>query len=384
MVDTPINALLVEDNPGDARLLREMLVDSDESGFRLTHRPRLAEALEQLDGEAFDIVLLDLQLPDAQDFETFSRTQVRAPRVPIIVLTGNDDRELALKAVRHGAQDYLVKGQFDTDLLTRAIGYAIQRKQVEEELKQHREHLAELVNERTAELYVANQDLQREVVVRRRAERQIRDALREKVVLLQEIHDRVKNNLQVIASLLDMQTSYTQDGEAHRALRESLNRVRAMAFAEEQLYQASDLSRIDLADYVQGIVSYLVDIYSDAEAPAMIQVEVDSVKLDLDTAVACGLIVNEWVSNALKHAFPPGSGPGQVYVAVRPLAEGHCLLTVSDDGIGLPEDVDPHAPQSLGLRLAHMLAQQLDGKLEADRAGGTCYAMRFPLPGMSQ
>jgi two-component sensor histidine kinase len=157
-----------------------------------------------------------------------------------------------------------------------------------------------------------------------------------------------------------------------------------MAFAEEQLYQASDLSRIDLAEYVQGIVGYLVDVYSNADDPATIQVEVDSVELDLDTAVACGLIVNEWVSNALKHAFPPGYTRGQVYVAVRPLAKGHCLLAVSDDGIGLPEDVDPHAPQSLGLRLARMLAEQLDGSLEADRASGTCYALRFPLPGMSQ
>jgi two-component sensor histidine kinase/CheY-like chemotaxis protein len=384
MVDAPINALLVEDNPGDARLLREMLVDADESGFLLTHLPRLGDALEQLDREAYDIVLLDLQLPDAQSFETFSRTQMRAPRIPIIVLTGNDDRDLALKAVRHGAQDYLVKGQFDTALLTRAIGYAIQRKQVEQELKQHREHLAELVNERTAELYAANQDLQREVLIRRRAEKQIREALREKVVLLQEIHDRVKNNLQVIASLLDMQTSYTQDGEAHRVLRESLNRVRAMAFAEEQLYQASDLARIDLADYVQGIVGYLLDIYSKPEAPALIQVEVDHVELDLDTAVACGLIVNEWVSNALKHAFPSGFSTGQVYVAVRPLAEGHCLMTVCDDGIGLPPDVDPLEPSTLGLRLALMLARQLDGSLEVDRQDGTCYALRFPLPGMSQ
>lgn len=309
---------------------------------------------------------------------------MRAPRVPIIVLTGNDDQDLALKAVRHGAQDYLVKGQFDTDLLTRAIGYAIQRKQVEEELKQHREHLAEMVNERTAELYVANQELKREVVVRRHAEEQMRAALREKVVLLQEIHDRVKNNLQVIASLLDMQSSYTQDAEAHRVLRESMNRVRAMAFAEEQLYQASDLARIDLADYVEGIVSHLLDMYSDPGHPVVPRVEVEHVELDLDTAVACGLIVNELVSNALKHAFPPDSRTGHVRVAVHSLAGEQCLMTVSDDGVGLPRDVDPHAPNSLGLRVAHMLVQQLEGTLEVDRRAGTSYTLQFPLPGKSQ
>jgi two-component sensor histidine kinase len=309
---------------------------------------------------------------------------MRAPRIPIIVLTANDDQNLALKAVRHGAQDYLVKGQFDTALLTRAIGYAIQRKKIEQERKQHSEHLAELVDERTSELYVANQDLQREVAIHRRAEKQIRDALREKVVLLQEIHDRANNNLQVVASLLDMQTSYTQDGEAHRVLRESLNRVKAIAFAEEQFYQAPDLARIDLADYVQSIVSYLLDIYSDPKPPVAIQVEVDRVELDLDSAVACGLIVNEWVSNALKHAFPTHSPAGQVYVAVRPLAGDHCLLTVCDDGVGLPSDVNPQAPDSLGLRLAHMLSQQLAGKLEVDRESGTCYTLRFPLPGISQ
>lgn len=241
-----------------------------------------------------------------------------------------------------------------------------------------------LVNERTAELYVANRDLQREIVVRRRAEKQICDALREKVLLLQESHDRAKSNLQVIASLLDMQTSYTQDAEAHRVLRESLNRVWVMAFAEEQLYQDSDLDRIDLANFIQSIVNYLRSGYGDPNTPAVIQVEVGGVELDLDTAVVCGLIINEWVSNALKHAFLPDSPAGQVYVAVRPLAGGHCLLTASDDGIGLPPDVEPLAPRSLGLHLAYVLAQQLGGTLEVDRTNGTCYALRFPHPGIGQ
>ena len=137
MSDKPIKILLVEDNPGDARLLREILAEVTFTQFELAHVERLSEALKRLGEKRFDVILLDLSLPDSQGFDTFTQVQAQAPQVPIIVLSGLDDESLAVRAVREGVQDYLVKGQMDGNLLARAMRYAIERKQVEETLQRH-------------------------------------------------------------------------------------------------------------------------------------------------------------------------------------------------------------------------------------------------------
>jgi signal transduction histidine kinase len=144
--------LLVEDNPGDARLLREILSQVASPQFELVHTERLDEALKRLGEEHFDVVLLDLSLPDEQGFDTFVRMHRQTPGVPIVVLTGLDDATLADMAVREGAQDYLIKGQIDCNLLVRAMRYAIERERAEEALRHHAEHLEERVRERTAQI----------------------------------------------------------------------------------------------------------------------------------------------------------------------------------------------------------------------------------------
>ncbi len=151
-VEKKIQVLLVEDNPGDVRLLREILGKVTSTQFELVCVERLDEALKHLDEGHFDVALLDLSLPDAQGFDTFVKVHEQAPDVPIVVLTGLDDETLAVRAVREGAQDYLVKGQIDNNLLVRAIRYAIERKRAEETLRHHAEHLEERVRERTAHI----------------------------------------------------------------------------------------------------------------------------------------------------------------------------------------------------------------------------------------
>lgn len=147
-----IKVLLIEDNPGDARLIREMLAEVKSAPFDLEHADRLSTGLERLSAGGIDVVLLDLSLPDSRRLDTFAKAQAQAPEVPIVVLTGLDDEALAVKAVRGGAQDYLVKGQVDSNLLARAMRYAIERKRMEEELRSYSEHLEEMVEERTREL----------------------------------------------------------------------------------------------------------------------------------------------------------------------------------------------------------------------------------------
>jgi PAS domain S-box-containing protein len=170
MLDIPIKILLVEDNPGDARLIREMLAKAEPGSFALDWVPRLSDGLERLSQGEIDLVLLDLGLPDSQGLDTFFRAYAQAPEIPFVLLTGLDDETLALSAVRQGAQDYLVKGETNGNALFRAIRYAAERKKVQEALRQAHDELERRVEERTAELVAANQQLQEEIVKRRQTE----------------------------------------------------------------------------------------------------------------------------------------------------------------------------------------------------------------------
>ena len=170
MLDTPLKILLVEDNPGDARLIREMLADSGARAYTVEWVSRLADGLESLDKGGIDLVLLDLGLPDSRGLDTFSKAYTHSPGIPFVLLTGLDDETLALTAVRQGAQDYLIKGETDANTLFRAIRYATERKKAEEALRRAHDDLEIRVQERTADLLAANQQLQEEIAKRRQTE----------------------------------------------------------------------------------------------------------------------------------------------------------------------------------------------------------------------
>jgi len=179
IVPKNISILLIEDNLGDARILEEMLKDSGEVSWCLNHVSSVKEGWDRLENETIHVILLDLMLPESGGIETFKRIYSHAPDTPIIVMTGLNDEELATSAVRQGAQDYLVKGQVDGNLLVRAIRYAIERKQIEEELKSHRSNLEEIVSERTAELTRMNRQLKEEIREKKKAEEELRIRERE-------------------------------------------------------------------------------------------------------------------------------------------------------------------------------------------------------------
>ena len=221
--------------------------------------------------------------------------------------------------------------------------------------------------------------IKQDITERKRTEEQIRTSLREKEVMLQEIHHRVKNNLQIISSLLDMQSWTVEDPVTRQILQDSQNRVRSMASIHEKLYQSPDLTSIDVAGYVYSVVAYLRQVYNTRGEDITLDIQVDEVSLDLDMAIPCGLIINELVSNALKYAFPPEEKEGgEIRVVLRSAGDGQLSLVVSDDGVGLAPDVDLDAPKTLGLRLVDMLTQQLNGTLELDRNGGLAFEIRFP------
>jgi PAS domain S-box-containing protein len=218
----------------------------------------------------------------------------------------------------------------------------------------------------------------RDITERKRDEDQIKASLAEKEVLLQEIHHRVKNNLQVISSLLKLQSRYIKDSRVIEMLKESQNRVRSMALVHEQLYQSKDLSNIDFAEYIQNLAHNLFQAYEVNTGKVKLETNIDRSSLNIDTAVPCGLIINELVTNSLKYAFL-GKSEGKINIDFN-LHDMVCVLAVSDTGVGFPKELDYRNARTLGLRLVVSLVRQLRGKIELLETVGTAFKITFLKP----
>jgi PAS domain S-box-containing protein len=223
---------------------------------------------------------------------------------------------------------------------------------------------------------VEYQAVGRDTTDRRKAEERIRTSLLEKDVLLKEVHHRVKNNLQVVSSLLSLQSNYIKDQHSLALFQESQNRVRTMALIHEKLYQSKDLADIDFAAYVNNLTAFLYRSYVIDPSLVRMEVDVKAASVNIDKAIPCGLIINELVSNSLKYAFPGGRG-GRVRVSLHEQEDNVLHLTVGDDGVGVPADFDERARSSLGMQLVVSLAAQLGAKWSMDRSGGTEFHFAF-------
>jgi PAS domain S-box-containing protein len=211
---------------------------------------------------------------------------------------------------------------------------------------------------------------------RDRAEESLVASLRDKGALLKEVHHRVKNNLQVITSLLRLEARRVENPGTRIVLRDMQNRVHAMAALHERLYRSNSFAEIEIGPYIGQLVEQLVRSVAPNPEKITIQLDVASVRLGLDQAVPCGLLVTELVSNALKHAFPE-SRKGILLIELRSVDETHLTLRVRDDGIGLPEDFEARRQESLGLQLATDLSRQIGGALEIERGQGTSFQVTF-------
>ena len=284
-----------------------------------------------------------------------------------------------------------------------------ERKQSESHSRRFRELLAREVQQRTTELEASRSQLaeahaatltlmqdaiaardhaqatlaklEREVAERERAEAALLASLAEKTVLLKEVHHRVKNNLQIVSSLLDLQERRTQDDQLLDTLASTRNRVRSMALIHEKLYQTNNLAHLDLASYLETLCRQLHSSAGSVRSRVRIEswVTPPTLAVGLDQAVPCGLVINELVTNALKYAFP-GERAGRIQVSLQRPAPREVLLTVADDGVGLPAALDPGHTVSLGLKLVFLLTAQLHGTVTFERASGTAVQIRFPNP----
>ncbi len=206
---------------------------------------------------------------------------------------------------------------------------------------------------------------------------QLKTSLTEKESLLKEIHHRVKNNLQIVISLLNMQSRYITDAKLLDVIQESQSRVRMMASVHERLYRSSDLSHIDMEDYIRFLTTSLFRFYGLPQSQVSISVNIKSVVLDINNAIPVGLICNELISNSLKYAFPDGR-QGKIAVMAESHPGGDIILTVGDTGIGMPEGMDWKNADSLGLKLVNLFTDQLDGQISMRQDGGTIWEIIIP------
>ena len=411
MDDKHVNVLLIEDNLTDIALIREMLKESRKPKFKLQNTRRLEDGLNYIKEKGADVLLLDLNLPDSFGFDTFLKAKERAPKIPIVILSAFDDEDIAINAVKGEAQDYLIKGKVDSSLLARSISYAIERKAIEGELIRHRDHLEELVQERTAELQTANNMLRNEVEERKMAEKEIKASLEEKNILLEEIHHRVENNLETISNIIGLEYIQINDKKPIEIYQESQNRVKAIALIHETLSRSEDFAIIDFHKYAYDLINYLFKVYA-VDKNINVNIEIDGILLDIDTAVPCGLILNELVTNSIKHAFPlhyhEGNnllkdtfiGPSNenrefVHVQLTDQNErageinikfarddGNFTLKVSDNGIGLPDDIDFRYAETTGMQLVNALVRQLDGLIDLGNGSGCEFKITFRESGV--
>ncbi len=243
-------------------------------------------------------------------------------------------------------------------------GYLLQRKMMKRKTAELRRELFE------------RQVTEKELLV---SDRQLRQSLAEKESLLKEVHHRVKNNLQVISSLLYLQEAHLSDPKSIEILQQSQNRIKSMALIHEQLYGTADLARIDFGCYVSELANNLMDAYGVDPAHIRLTVRADDVSLPVDVAVPCGLIINELVSNAFKHAFLPDVG-GRVEIAIRTQDPGRMTIVVADDGVGFTRQAAESDATSLGLRLTETLTAQLGGRLTRHADNGSRFDIVLQIP----
>ena len=345
---------MVDDSAPDRKLCRIFLEELHGLDLQFFEESEAAKGLETCRAVAPDCVLLDYRLPDMTGLEFLDRLRADVPpdepAVPVVVVTGLNSESVAIEALRSGVQDYLLKEQLSPEGLGQAIQKAIQKVALIRDLRQDHARL--------------------------------KRSLAEKEVLLQEVHHRIKNNFQVIASLLHLQALAITDPSATAVLSASQHRVEAMAMIHEQLHESVDLREIALAPQADLLMANLFSSFGVDRSRICGKVTVGQgdnhgpLVLGVDTAIPILLILNELISNSLKHAFPQ-SQSGSIRIEAH-RRDGQLGLSVVDDGIGVPEDRAERKSKSLGLQIVEILAHQLRGTWELKREHGTVFRLSFP------
>ena len=393
------SVLIADDVPANLYLLESILKGN---GFEVITAKNGAEALAAVIEKAPSLVITDIMMPVMDGFELCRRIKADTTicHIPVIFYTSTYTEEKDEQLSKSLGVDRFVVKPKKPDELVRIIREVLDqsaagrppavKEPIDDEmelLRQYNEVLfhklekkmgqleGEIAERRRAEdqLQRLNEELETRVTERTA---QLNKSLHEKELLLKEIHHRVKNNLQIVASLLHIPARQISDPAVLAILDESQNRVKAMALVHERLYRSDDISSIDMGDYAKFMGTSLVRFYGVGAAQVKFEVEMPDVRFDINRAIPLGLLLNELLSNALKHAFPAGR-KGNITLTGEQAGDS-VRITVQDDGCGIPATLDWKDTQSLGLRLVNSLTEQLSGTIELDRTSGTKFTITIP------
>jgi two-component sensor histidine kinase len=381
--------LLIDDNPADRDLLTRHLRRSFDAidCVEIFRRQDFEAALAQ---GGFDVVITDYQLRWADGLWILRQCLKSYPDIPVIMFTDSGSEEIAVEGMKAGLSDYVLKSH--PTRLAIAVQESLEKtwlrraqREAEAALKQAKETLERTVEERTAELNALTAELRADIAQRQQIEEELRDsqarlqaALQEKEVLLAEVYHRIKNNLQIISSLLDLQADMVSDPQVRALFEDSQQRIQAVAILHESLSQANNIARIPAAQYIHRLSTQVFQAYAPPGDRITLSIQADPIWIAVQSAVPCGLLVNELLSNSLKYAFPGDQG-GEITISLRAAPEGQMVLIVRDTGIGFPADVDFRHTDSLGLQLVCLLTAQLGGTIELERVPSTQWTLRFPM-----
>lgn len=353
-----LRVLQVEDSSLDASLTERALA---KAGYTV-YSERVVTAAEMraaLARQPWDVIISDYRLSLLDAPAALTLLHDSGCDIPFIVVSGAIGEELAVAIMKAGAQDYLLKND-----LAR-LAPAVERELRDARTRKDRAQVAGALLESEERVQAQRATLERQNV-----------SLQQRETLLREIHHRVKNNMQVMSSLLSLQARAALNPETRRMLEDNQNRIQSMALLHEILYQSVDLALVDFPKYVLRTMDYLFRSFGVNDRQIRLHTKLDPLALELDDALPFGLLISEVVSNSLKHAFPQGRS-GEVSVVLHQQADTTISLHLSDNGVGLPPEVDCMTTPSLGLRLVRALAQQLQGQLEIRSLVGTEIRLTF-------
>lgn len=339
---SPVRVLLVEDDEDDYVLVRELFQRLGLE-YELAWAPSYDSGLQALEGARHDICLLDWALGSRGGLDLLAEAVRRRLTTPIIFLTAQREPQIVFRAMHSGAADFLLKSEIHPGLLERSIHYSLARART---LRQ-------------AE----------------RSSARLEAALAEKTALLKQLNHRVRNNLQVVSSLLALEARKARGGETVTALRSCVQRVDAISTAYD-FFQETGLTSLDAGRYLRDLVERLAHAYEAQPRGIRTVVAAQHTQLDLDVAIPCGLLVHELVSNSLRHAFMPGA-PGCIMVELHATPKGSLTLAVSDNGLGVSEVAELEQKQALGFQLIRALTGQLQGTLQCESHAGLHVRIHF-------
>ncbi|MBW0435679.1 histidine kinase dimerization/phosphoacceptor domain -containing protein [Leptospira yasudae] len=378
-MESRVKILIVDDNQDNLWVMEKILANPELDLIKASSGEEALKAL--LNPVDFALIFMDIYMPGMDGFETASliRQREKCASIPIIFLTAYATNETWLfKGYSLGAVDFLIKPIAPEILTSKASVFVdLHRKNKtlmlqEELLRESHDQLEQRVEERTSELNRVNRELLSEIAERERMEEALKNSLQEKEVLLREIHHRVKNNLQIVSSILSLQGNYITDGKSLAMFEDAQSRIRSIALIHELLYQSKDLARMDFKDYLENLVKNLFRTYR-VDKHIEYDIEADTLYLSLDTAIHCGLIVTELVTNAFKYGFKDRD-KGKISIKIKGFDDGF-VIVVQDDGVGFPEGLDFNQTDSLGLKLVNILSQQIGANLELERSNGTKFTL---------